>query len=498
MYKILRADRDTYITDRVIKGVRAMNASVGAAGSLDLFKLFGYTMSGSLPNLELSRLLVHFDLDPLRYLVSTGQVDPTNASFNCTLKLFDVYGGQPTPGRFTVVAHPLSMSFDEGLGRDVVYYADVDSCNFLTASDAHGSWFMSGCGLGGGSSGNVDYVTDVASTSMKSTQFFTTGEEDLELDVTHAVSAVLSGLLPDEGFRVSYEQVHEDDRHTYFVKRFASRTAFNEDKRPQLIVKYDDSIQDDSQNLELDSSGSLFLYNYSQNRLANLLSGSIPVTGNNSLLLKLSTEVSGGTHELVFTGSQHVNGTNPVVGVYSASVFLPSMDTVLQANLVRSGSIRLTPVWGSLDGTLTYVTGSSLFVRGPTRGGSLNEPRKLVVSVNNVHEMYGAKQEPTLRINIFDHTSPFVTVVKVPAELPGLVIRDVHWQVRDVVTQAIEVPFDTVNNSTRASSDTSGMYFRLDASNLTPGRTYVIDVLVTTGNDRQLHRDASPVFRVMT
>lgn len=502
MLKILKADKDAYITDRVVKGVRMMSGNVGAAGSLDLFKLYGYTTTSGSSNVELSRLLIHFDLEPLRNLVSSGRIDPRNSSFNCTLKLFDVYGGQPTPDHFTVAAYPLSRSFDEGLGRDVVYYADIDACNFLTASNAQGIWYASGCGLGGGLPGSVDYVTTsiniAGGASLKSSQFFTTGEENLELDVTLAVSATLAALLPDEGFRISYEQAHENDVYTYFVKRFASRTAFNEDKHPRLIVKYDDSIQDDSQNLTLDASGSIFLYNYVQNRRANLTSGSVgtPITGSNSLILKLSTEVSGGTYELPFTASQHRNGTIPVVGVYSASVFIPSSNTTIRSKLAVSGAVKLTPTWGSLDGTVAYTTASAIYVRGPIRGGATIEPHKLVVTVHNVKKAYGSTEEATLRINIFDHTSPLITVVKVPVELPGLVIRDVHWQIRDSVTNIVEVPFDTVHNSTRASSDTSGMYFKLDASNLTPGRTYVIDVMILTGNDRQLHRDASPVWRV--
>ena len=332
--------------------------------------------------------------------------------------------------------------------------------------------------------------------SLKSTQLFTTGEENLELDVTLAISATLSGLLPDEGFRISLDQTHEEDVYTYFVKRFASRTAFNEDKHPRLVVKYDDSIQDDSQNLTMDESGSIFLYNYVQNRRANLISGSSPVTGLDSLMLKLSTEVSGGTYELAFSASQHMNGIVSVTGVYSASVFIPSSDAVIQAKLAVSGAVKLTPIWGSLDGTVAFTTASAIYVGGPVRGGGSLEPQKLVVTVHNVKETYATDEEASLRINVFDHTSPLIAAVKVPVELPGLVIRDVHWQVRDVVTNVVEIPFDTVHNSTRASSDTSGMYFKLDASNLTPGRTYVVDVMVVTGNDRQLHKAASPVWRV--
>jgi 1-deoxy-D-xylulose-5-phosphate reductoisomerase len=39
MYRILKADKDTYVTDRVVNNARRYDANVGNAGSLDLFKI---------------------------------------------------------------------------------------------------------------------------------------------------------------------------------------------------------------------------------------------------------------------------------------------------------------------------------------------------------------------------------------------------------------------------------------------------------------------------
>lgn len=502
MYKLLKPDKDTYITDRVVKGTRMTSANVGGAGSLDLFKLYGFTSSGSLANVELSRLLIHYDLQPLRDLVARGKIDVNNPSFTCTLKLFDVYGGQPTPSNFTVAVHPLSRSFDEGLGRDIVYYADNDVCNFLSGSRLAGAWLLSGCAAGGGIPGTVDYIT--ASTqigsgiALKATQRFITGEENLEVDVTTIVSATLAGLLPDEGFRVAFDSVLETDTRSYFVKRFAARTAFNEDVRPRLLVGFDDSIQDDSTALMFDSRASIFLYNYAQQAPANLTSGSslAPVVGQNSIILKLATEVSGGWYTLVFTGSQHTRGSVPVTGIYSASVLIPSSDQVLAAKLAVSGSVNLTPIWGSLDDTVNYLTGSTVVVHRSQRGSTTVDNRRLIVTVNGLRDSYFSDETTVLRVNLFDTTNPLFTATRLPIERPGTVIRDVHFQVRDAVTGIVEVPFDVEKNSTRLSSDSNGMYFQFDMSNLTNERSYVIDVLVLTGNNRQLYKNASPVFRI--
>mgnify|MGYP006292507477 CR=1 FL=1 len=49
MLKIVKADKDTYITDKVVMGKRQTDGNVGLAGTLDLFKLYGTSFSGSNP-----------------------------------------------------------------------------------------------------------------------------------------------------------------------------------------------------------------------------------------------------------------------------------------------------------------------------------------------------------------------------------------------------------------------------------------------------------------
>lgn len=636
MYKVLRPIKDTYITDRYVNGVSQTSCNVGSAGSLDLFKLYGYTTttSGSysngiltssiVNNTELSRLLIQFDLDPLRKLIAAGAVDPGNSSFSCKLCLYDVYGGQPTPNNFNVAVYPLSASFDEGLGKDVVFYSDQDTCNWLTSSAATGSWVVTGCGFGGDASISCDYITTLSGSSLAATQFFSKGTEDLCVDVTTIVSATLAGSLPDVGLRISFDAPTEANQYTYFVKRFASHTAYNDDKHPKLIVRYDDSIQDDTDNFYLDSTNYLFLYNYERSSPANLTSGSslTPIIGLDCLQLSLVGEfpsvvpqvvsgsivlepegpfvfvssnvtftgiytgslngsgsvintlvvgsitgtipssaidvpsgsftlsdgitaaldgttyftgtiqgVSGadfyeltgtytpqpasgtflfsGTYEASstlgqvpwiggpFSASQFFLGNNPQTGIYSASVHVASTDPSLLPQWQFSGSVTVLPIWESLDGTFPYLTGSAIKLFAPQRGTQSIVPKRLVVTVLNVEDSIGPYEETILRVNIFDYTAPYViAALRLPVELPGIVIRDVHYQVRDVKTDLPAIPFDLETNSTRVSNDSASMYFRLDSSSLTRGRTYVIDVLVVTGNNKQLYKAASPAFRV--
>ena len=64
-------------------------------------------------------------------------------------------GGQMTPTNFTISLFPLSQSFDEGVGRNVVSFFDIGAANFYTASYKNSSnvlWNMSGANA----QGNID------------------------------------------------------------------------------------------------------------------------------------------------------------------------------------------------------------------------------------------------------------------------------------------------------------------------------------------------------
>lgn len=501
MYRIAKNVKDTYITDKVVKGTRKTSANVGGAATLDLFKLYGSTYSGSTPNLEKSRLLVHFDLEPLRKLVQDKKLDYSSPSFWCKLNLRDVYGGQPTPTNFTVSVFPLSASFEEGAGKDVVFFSDRDTCNWVTASYGT-NWLTAGCEkacdaqLGGG-----DYITSsisIANTEVQ--QYFKTGEEDLLVNVTSIVSATLAGEIPDAGFRISFEYSNENDTKTYFVKRFGSSVTYDETKHPLLIYGFNDSVVDDSQNLVFDKSCNLFLRNYSGGGLTNILSGSTltEITGNDSLILKLSTTAVSGGYSLYYTGSQYSYSspsTAYVSGTYFASVVVNSFDTNISQVLLASSSIKFTPVWTSLDGTVVYNSGSILTFNKPERSSTL-ALKNYVVSVLGVRDSYKKGDTALVKVNIFDQTSPLIKVVKLPVELPGVVVNDVFYEIRDAITNEVIMPHDAPQNATRVSADDKGMYFEFDPESLFVNHSYVIDIIVDNNGRKTRYKNASQVFKI--
>jgi hypothetical protein len=132
MQRILSASKDTYITNKIINNsFRATDANVGEAGTLDLFKLYDentLSADGSGEAIELTRLLIKFPISEIRSMDTSGTIDINSTSFKCFVKLHDVYGGQTTPRNFKTILFPLSKSFAEGTGMNVVTFTLDSFC----------------------------------------------------------------------------------------------------------------------------------------------------------------------------------------------------------------------------------------------------------------------------------------------------------------------------------------------------------------------------------
>jgi hypothetical protein len=501
MFRRLKADKDSYVTNKFVNGVRAVSGNVGYAGSLDLFKLYGMTVltSGSqkFPQTEISRLLLHFDLEPLKNLVRENKVDIDDESFKCHLFLKDVYGGQPTPSKFFLDIFPLSASFDEGIGKDVAYYADFDRCNFLSSSN-ESSWFVTGCGLPCFSTGSGDYITSsMLLPSTLGTQFFDTGEEDLYVDVTKIVSATIVGDLPDSGLRVSYRKSFEEDNHTYFVKRFGSRHAYDESKRPYLFVRFKDAIEDDGYNLYFDTTSKVFLYNYPFESLKNLVSSSQDLVEENCLLLTATAKNISGSFSMDFNGSQFAIGKNYVSGTYYAEISLPSTNVSISDAVDFSGSVKFDLEWKSLDETTTYLVKKDVVVKKLVPSTAAPDSlKKYTINVRHTDKEFSDNEEVIMRVDFFDENDPYMLAKRLPVKSKSSIIKNCYYGIRDVSTGEYAVPFDSLFDSTLLSSDSEGMYIKFHTSSLFSSREYTIDLLTKNNGVEKKYMDASQTFRI--
>ena len=513
MFRRLKATKDTYITNKIIKNdFRATDANTGEAATLDLFKLYNEnSIAGEDDPVELTRLLVKFDLDPLRAL--TGSVlDIASDTFRCDLKLFDVFGGQTLPSNFKLIVFPLSQSFDEGVGRDVIKFQDIDSTNFLTASvvnDTVTSWFISGANALGQlgesaidiiASGNLSDGEGVQNLFKEMT--FDVGTEDLTVDVTTVVSATLANQIPDCGFRISFSGTQETDKTTRFVKRFASRQNSNTYKHPALHVRYNDAIQDHHESFFFNVSGSIFLNSFERGQPANLLSGSglIGISGSDCMSVMIKTA----SFEKEISGSQHNFGASLfATGVYSSSFAVNSFDTTAisgsntVSDFVRdSGSITFDVFWRTNDKSYTFKTGS-LTIKTQQITAFDNETTRYVANIGNLKSAYRKGEKVRLRFFAFDADEQ-VTAVKVPLYRASDILTRCYYRVRDAYSDEIIIPFDEDSdfNATLMSTDSKGMYFDLYTADFSLGRVYTLDVKIKRDNTEQVFKNVAGTFRI--
>jgi hypothetical protein len=508
MYRILTASKDTYITNKIINNnFRAVDANVGNAGTLDLFKLYAESTSGSdnKPT-ELSRVLIKFDLDPIRNLTGST-VDIAHSTFKCFLNLTDVYGGQTTPSNFKLIVFPLANSFDEGTGRDIISFEDLGSSNWVTASTTESSvsaWFATGAnyeGLLG--SNNIDIIGSGTVGSglelLWKSQTFEKGSENLSIDVTKIVSATIAGAIPDHGFRISFSGSQETDKRTRFVKRFASRHATTVENRPKIVFYYNDSIQDHHESFFFNLTGSLFLNNFHRGAPENILSGSSAtgVSGNNCIVVRLvsGTDEQGTYFSKSITGSQHKVGDNFITGVYSATFAISEFASgTLRNEIINAASATFKTYWGSTDYTVGYHT-SSLVINNVNRTSFSNAPSKLFINITNLVARYNQSQKVRLRVFV-ENFGREVTFTKTPLESKSEIYNEMYYRVRDAINGKVVIPFETTYNSTLLSTDSDGMYFDFYMDALPTGRTYVFDFLIKDFNSDRIFSDVGSKFRI--
>ena len=506
MYRILSASKDAYITNKVISGQRTTTSNTGQAGTMDLFKLVDATsLQGITSSVrEVSRALIAFDYTPISQMPF---IDTSHPSFQCLLNLKDVYGGQTTPSNFELNVIPLSKSFSEGRGSDVVAFRDLDVCNFLTASKVNSivtPWETEGAAK----TGSLGEVCDIIVSgnigsglqTLVSSQTFTRGDEDLLVDITPIVSASLAGIIENNGFRISYSDELELDSNSYFVKRFGTKQSFNRTVKPRLIVKYSNERFEDSMGYpQLNLSQSLFVYNQVNDSYANFFSGSTEISGMDCLLLKLETSKSytfttssfSVTHNatinhltksmasfsVAFTGSQVTSSFGiGIPGIYKTDFLLSNFEPPLADYLSGSKTIEFKVSWKSLDDTVTYATDYAVFNSDQGMFGNL-QTRNWVVNITNLKKYYSKSVLTPVRLRVYAQDYDLTQhASKLAGRSQSTIIRNMKWRLIESYTKKIVIPFD---EATKLSYDRDGMYFDLWASDLDMGEVYDIELLIS-------------------
>jgi len=312
------ASADTTIVNAYQQNLetRGTGANMGAADVMEVFSIYGRQSTSSA---ELSRILIKFPVATVVTDRSAGTI-PASGSVSFYMKLYNAVTSKTVPVDYTLMVQAVSQSWQEGIGLDLEDYRDLTKgnagSNWMSASNtaywanADGTVLAGGSfhtrSFGGGTAGSPNEIHVFS-------QSFTTGLEDLEVDITPLVEQWIAETWGNYGVGVhltaSQEAKHSGsapsvekrypgypalDRggndkqnvlynpsgstESYYTKRFFARKSQFFYKRPSLEARWDSSVKDNRGDFyyssSLASSGdnlnTIYLYNYVRGELADI------------------------------------------------------------------------------------------------------------------------------------------------------------------------------------------------------------------------------------
>ena len=464
------AIKDNTITNAFKENLtsRATTSNMGASDILEVFSIYGQASSASS---ELSRVLVEFDTSELS-TDRANNVLPASGNVSFYLKLSNAPHGQTLPKSFTLMAQPVSASWNEGTGLDMELYKDIGKSNWVSASST-AAWTTAG----------GDYLTGSVSQPLRyvKSQAFDDGTEDLEIDVSVIVEDWLAGTIDNYGFGIFLTSSLEEAARSYYTKKFFARGTEFHFKKPVLEARWNSSIEDDRGNFYYSSSlataaenlNTIYFYNYFRGRLRN-----IPSIGTGNIYVSFfsgsadDTAPSGSAITLVADGT-HVRSALPTVvtggyvstGIYSASVALTAAATPIET---------LYDVWHNGDLTTQFQTGT---ISPEVLANSLTAPDdEYVISITNLKEAY--RPDETARFRLFTRQKDWNPTIytRAVATPEVYIVESGSYEIYRVVDDLKVIPYGTgSDNHTILSYDASGSYFDLDMGMLESGYMYGIN-----------------------
>ena len=487
------ATKDNTITNafKVDLSTRATDSNTGLSDILEIYSVYGQASSSSGLTSELSRILLEFDISALSSDRTAGSI-PASGSVSFYLKMFNARHGQTLPYNYYVEVKAVtgSTAWEEGYGLDMDGYTD-------TAVNGTGSTWLSASSADsdGWSTAGGDYANPNTDLSSSFEQYFDTGVEDLEIDITTLVEQWINsggnvlGSKSNYGVGVMLSSSHETESRSFYTKKFFARGSEFFFKRPVLEARWDSRDRDNRGNFIYSSSlatadenlNKVYLYNYFRGQLRN-----IPGVGTGNIYVSLfsgssdDSAPSGSALELVVDSTHvtHANrntvitGSYSSTGIYTASVALTAASTPLTTvyDVWFSGSDSIADATAA---SVQYHTGS--ITPSTVDSYEIAPSDKYVTNITNLKSVYSTSE--TARFRVFvrakDWCPTIYNVASRAAE--NTEIESGSYKVFRVVDELDVVPYGTGSDlHTAMSYDMSGNYFDLDMSMLKEDYMYGI------------------------
>ena len=452
--------------------------------------------------IEYSNILIKFDLENFKKSWNIGNDITVEGAFNnlkAELILKDVTTGISKPKDYSLELYSLNKDFDEGIGKDTIYFSDSDTGNFKDISSTQ-TWEVQNIISNGDATALMQPNTGTVPSSSGNID---KGDEDLVFNITDYIKTELASgtvsapTLSDKGFLVKFDDDNIYDNKSYFVKRLGSRHLINKQFVPQLRIKIDDSAYNIPTNSfnkvrYLDNNEAFYLFNRVGNKLINFNKPN----GTDTLNFRIKSKDKKSIILQDHTTSDKTNFSgDTLLGVKFSTINLSKFNEIV-SDLIIDNKIEVCYEWYWLDQTTTLVSAGN-FVIGKRykintstdtsftsigaennnigtiftatgAGSGSNDAFELIekkIVENNVvfyasetsnetkyenlvtsiriteNDLFANDGTNSVEVYFVDTKKEF-TAVKVPYELPSENIGDVFYQIYDVESGKILVDYD--------------------------------------------------------
>lgn len=451
------ASKDSTITNAFKENFihRAKEANMGASDVLEVYSIYSQKTEEVVDDPGTSRVLIDFPVDKIRKDRESG-VLPLSGNVQFMMKMFNTPHPFSLPYEYHLSVSPLSQSWDEGRGLDMEYFKDVGAVNWISATSTT-SWNTEG----------GDFYE-----SLEKKQFFEEGPEDLEIDITDFVESWLTGSIPSYGLMVKLSSSHEQEKTTFYTKKFFARGTQYFYKKPCIEARFDATVKDDRNrfynfnpfvDME-DNLNTLYIYNRYKGSLKNLRT-----VGTGSIYVRLysSADLPLGDPLMLLNQSYVVTGSWVSTGIYKAEIGVDTLHDYVY------------DIWfDEQDKPIGY--GGKIEVK---HAGDREENFAIddyIISITNLKQKYSKKEEARFQVFVRKeqwNPNSYTSVLNTPE--PEL-IDNMYYSIRRTADDLEIVPYGTGSfNHTRLSYDKTGNYFDLDMSLFEPGYTYEINFCVS-------------------
>ena len=438
--------KDNTITNSTIKNLSKTGSNMGSSEILEI-----YHLTSSVSSRGESRILMHFDLNFISSSISDSSINSGSVEYRLFLK--NAEHSEKVPYGFSLEVAPLSQSFSEGRGLSMYDEGlkDAGYSNWIQAT-ALSNWSISG----------ASYFSQ---SNLTASQYFETGHEDLNINITNIVNEWISGNIENNGLIIKLENVYEQSSTDFYVKKFFSRNAHATERTPKLNVLWDSVLQDDRSNMFYDTTGSLFYYRYINGAPNNVLE---------PLYVNIYNSSSAVVQTL--TASKYSNGVYQISGV----LISPTSSTQVYRDVwFNSGQQFFT---GNFE--LSYATGSAFF-----------DYDNVTLTIPNL-KLYRNGEQTIIRtfIRRKDY-KPALQHYAGKNPVPYL-MKNAYYQIQNAETEEIIVDFSTGSNQySKLSYDEQGNYFELWTDAFKSDQIYKIKVLIESQGQKYVF-DKNFTFKI--